>query len=65
MTDAMLQKLVQLAKTPTCFEECEEDGDMYTPGDNGNFDDAFEDGSVYGEILLAREILDNFGIDWK
>jgi hypothetical protein len=65
MTDAILQKLIQLAKTPTCYEACEEDGDEYNPGDNGNFDDAFEDGSVYGEILLAREILDNLGISYK
>jgi hypothetical protein len=65
MTDAIIQHLLELAKTPTCFEECEEDGDMYNPGDNGNFDDAFEDGSVYGEILLARKILDNLGILYK
>ena len=65
MTDALRQKLLQLAKTPTCFEEGEGDGDEYNPGDNGNFDDAFEDGSVYGEICLAREILDNLGILYK
>ena len=65
MNDALIQHLLELAKTPTCYEACEEDGDEYNSGDNGNFDDAFSDGAEYGEILLAREILDNLGIDWK
>ena len=65
MPDAILQFLLQLAKRPTCYEACEEDGDEYNSGDNGNFDDAFEDGSDYGETTLARQILDNLGIDWK
>jgi hypothetical protein len=65
MPDAIIQHLVELAKTPTCYEACEEDGDEYNAGDNGDYDDAFEYGSEYGGILLAREILDNLGIDWK
>lgn len=65
MTDTMLQRLLKLAKTQTCCEAWEEDGDEYNPGDNGNFDDAFSDGSEYGEILLAREVLDNLGVEWK
>ena len=65
MSDAIIQRLLELAKTQTCYEACEEDGDWYNPGDNGNYDDAFSDGAEYGEILLAREILDNLGIDYK
>jgi hypothetical protein len=65
MTDAMLQKLIQLAKTPTCYEGDDQGAFGYCPGDNGNYDDAFSDGAEYGGILLAREILDNLGIDYK
>jgi hypothetical protein len=61
----MLQKLIQLAKTPTCYEGDPQGAFGYCPGDTGNFDEAFSDGADYGEILLAREILDNLGIDWK
>jgi hypothetical protein len=65
MTDAIIQHLLELAKTSTCYEAYEEDGDEYNSGDNGNFDDAFSDGADYGEILLARYILDNLGVEWK
>ena len=65
MPDAIIQHLVELAKTQTCYEACEADGDEYNAGDNGNFDDAFEHGTEYGEIMLAREILDNLGIDYR
>jgi len=30
--------------------------DDYCPADNGNFDDAFEDGENYGRIEFAREL---------
>ena len=65
MTDAIIQRLLELAKTPTCYEGDDQGAYGYNPGDNGNFDDAFSDGAEYGEILLAREILDNLGIDYK
>ena len=65
MTDALLQKLIQLAKTPTCYERDDQGPWGYCPGDTGNFDEAFSDGAGYGEILLAREILDNLGINYK
>ena len=65
MTDAIIQRLLELAKTQTCYEGDDQGAYGYNPGDNGNFDDAFSDGAEYGEILLAREILDNLGIDYK
>lgn len=64
MPEAIIQYLLTLAKTPTCYEGDDQGAFGYNPGDNGNFDDAFSDGSEYGEILLAREILDNLGIDY-
>jgi len=65
MNDALLQKLIQLAKTPTCYESDDQGPWGYCPGDTGNFDEAFSDGADYGGILLAREILDNLGISYK
>ena len=65
MTDAIIHRLLELAKTQTCYEGDDQGAYGYNPGDNGNFDDAFSDGAEYGEILLAREILDNLGIDYK
>ena len=65
MTDAIIQHLLELAKTPTCYEGENQGAFGYCPGDNGNYDDAFSDGAEYGEILLAREILDNLGVEWK
>ena len=65
MTDAIIQRLLKLAKTQTCYESDYQGAFGYSPGDNGNYDEAFSDGAEYGEILLAREILDNLGIDYK
>ena len=65
MTDAIIQHLLELAKTPTCYEGDDQGAFGYCPGDNGNYDDAFSDGADYGKILLAREILDNLGVEWK
>jgi hypothetical protein len=68
MPDAIIQHLVELAKTPTCYEACEEDGDEYFDlygRCDGQLDDAYEIGIETGEIKLAREILDDLGIDWK
>ena len=34
-----------------------ETGEFYSPADNGNFDDAFEDGLYCGRINFARQLL--------
>lgn len=34
-----------------------ETGEFYNPGDNGNYDDAFEDGVKCGRIDFARELM--------
>jgi len=65
MPDAILQLLLQLAKRPTCYESNDQGAFGYCPGNTGNWDETFEDGSDCGETTLARQILDNLGIDWK
>jgi len=68
MTEALIQKLLKLAKTMTVEEKSEEDGDeyfdLYVPCD-GQLDDAYEIGIETGEIKLARDVLTQLGIDWK
>jgi hypothetical protein len=68
MNDALIQKLLKLAKTMTVEEKSEEDGDeyfdLYARCDD-QLDDAYEIGIETGEIKLAREILDTLEIDWK
>jgi hypothetical protein len=34
-----------------------ENDEFYNPADNGNFDDAFEDGLKCGEIDFARQLM--------
>ena len=38
------------------FDHCQDEDD-YNPGDNGNFDDAFNDGLESGRIDFARELM--------
>jgi hypothetical protein len=49
----LLSKLQETADKKHCFDA----GDDYSPCDNGNFDDAFDDGNDYGEVMYARELL--------
>ena len=65
MTDAIIQRLLKLAKTQTCYEAQRKNGNEYCFCALGNYEFAFIDGTEYGEILLAREILDNLAIDYK
>ena len=68
MTEALIQKLLKLAKTMTVEEKSEEDGDehfdLYVRCD-GQLDDAYEIGIETGGIKLARDVLTQLGIDWK
>lgn len=57
MTDTeKLQFLLSKLKETADRKHCE-DGDYYSPGDNGSYDDAFEDGTDYGEVEFARNLL--------
>ncbi len=53
----LLSKLQETADRKHC-----EDGDYYSPCDNGNFDDAFEDGTDYGEVEYARSLLQQLNL---
>jgi hypothetical protein len=47
-----LSQIEKVAKLDHC-----QDDDEYSPDDNGNFDDAFQDGSESGRIDFARELM--------
>jgi hypothetical protein len=46
----------KISKLDHCQDDDEFD-DCYNPGDNGNFDDAFQDGLESGRIDFARELM--------
>jgi len=50
----LLTKLQETADNKHCYDEC---GDDYSPSDAGNYDDAFDVGCEYGEIIFARDLL--------
>jgi hypothetical protein len=50
----LISKIQERANYKHCIDEC---GDDYNPGECKNYDDAFEDGSGYGEVEFARELL--------
>ena len=53
--------LKTFAEAKTCYDVY---GDDYTPS-YGNYDDAFEDGGDYGEIHLARILLQQIGVEFE
>jgi len=53
----LINKLKEYAEVKHCYDV---DGDDYTPS-AGSYDDAFEDGGDYGEIHLARTLLEQIG----
>lgn len=64
MTDE--QKLTHLLKVLKKYAEKEHcynrEGDNYTPL---GAEDAFEDGAEYGEILFARTLLEQIGVEYE
>ena len=56
----LLKVLKQYAEQKHCYDE---KGDDYTPS-AGSYDDAFEDGCAYGEILFARTLLEQIGVEF-
>lgn len=54
----VLSKIEETAKRTHCQDDDDfESGEFYNPADNGNFDDAFEDGVNCGYIEFARELM--------
>ena len=56
----LLKVLKNYAEQPTCYNLNPD----YSPVFNGNYDDAFEDGSEYGEITFARTLLEFIEVDY-
>ena len=57
----LLKVLKKYAEQPTCYNLNPD----YSPVFNGNYDDAFEDGSDYGEITFARTLLEQIGVEFE
>jgi hypothetical protein len=57
----LLKVLKEYAETPHCYNR---KGDDYTPS-RDSYDTAFEDGCEFGEILLARTMLECIGVEFK
>jgi hypothetical protein len=40
-------------------------GDDYSPSYDGSYDTAFDDGAEFGEILFARTLLEQIGVEFE
>jgi hypothetical protein len=57
----LLKVLKEYAEAKTCYDVY---GDDYTPSAD-SYDTAFEDGADYGEIHLARTLLEQIGVEFQ
>ena len=58
-----LIKLIKIfAETKHCYET---EGDDFGPSILGNYDDAFEVGAEFGEILICRTLLEQIGVGFE
>jgi len=58
MTDTeKLAKILELVEKHAARQTCPESIQDWYPGDGGNFDDTYWNGTGDGEIFMAREIL--------
>ena len=58
----LLKVLKQYAEREHCYDR---KGDDYTPSKYTHCDDAFDDGSEFGEILFARTLLEQIGVEFE
>jgi hypothetical protein len=58
----LLKVLKEYAEAKHCYDKY---GDSYSPCENGSYDDAFDDGSEFGEILFARTLLEQIGVEFQ
>tara|TARA_R110000868_G_scaffold4750_1_gene29370 strand:+ start:47 stop:490 length:444 start_codon:yes stop_codon:yes gene_type:complete len=58
----LLKVLKEYAEKENCYDL---GGDDYTPANNGNYYDAFDDGADYGEITFARTLLEQIGVEFQ
>lgn len=68
MTDTE-QKLTHLIKVLKEYAErehcCDREGDDYNPNSYTHGECAFDDGSEFGEILFARTLLEQIGVEFE
>jgi hypothetical protein len=57
----LLKVLKEYAEAKHCYDR---EGDDYTPS-RDSYDTAFEDGSEFGEILFARTLLEQIGVEFQ
>jgi hypothetical protein len=57
----LLEVLKSYAETEHCYDR---EGDDYTPS-RDSYDTAFDDGADYGEILFARTLLEQIGVEFQ
>jgi hypothetical protein len=64
MNEMFIARLKDLARGECYYDDPDEDKivDDYA---GGNIDDAFDVGERAGEVVLARDVLDAMGIDWR
>ena len=67
MTDSeILTLLIKVLKEYAEREHCyDRKGDDYNPNSYTHCDDAFDDGSEFGEILFARTLLEQMGVKFE
>ena len=64
-TEQKLKLLLKVLKTYAEAKHCyDREGDDYTPS-RDSYDTAFDDGSEFGEILLARTLLEQIGVEFE
>ncbi len=61
MNPENLEQLLALLNKEAASKHCYDKWEDYSPCDNGNFDDAWEDGDNHGRATLARELLTLLG----
>ena len=58
----LLKVLKEYAEREHCYDK---KGDDYNPNSYTHCDDAFDDGSDFGEILFARTLLEQIGVEFE
>ena len=58
----LLKVLKEYAEKEHCYDR---KGDDYNPNSYTHCDDAFDDGSEFGEILFARTLLEQMGVKFE
>ena len=68
LTSEFIDKLKALASKQTNDERATARGEEYfnvMDDSGGNFDDAYSMGTDDGEIYMARQVLDDIGVDYE